>query len=162
MKLLPEIALCVIILLCLFGCKQDPLSRLPQFSFRLYDSITLINSKSFPEGRPIVLFHFESDCRECQQTTDSLLQNMQRLKNVQFYLLSVENFANVNLFRNYYHLDRYKNLTVGQDYDQFMRKHFKSYSIPFIALYNSDKKLVGMYKGKPVIKELVHAITLLN
>lgn len=145
-----------------YACRQDPLSKMPDFSFRLSDSLTVISSRNFPEHKPIVLVYFESDCRECQQTTDSLLQNFGGLKNAAFYFLSIEHFDQVRLFRDYYHLDRYDNITVGQDYSRHFIKHFKSYSTPFIALYSSRRRLVGMYKGKPVVKDLVQAIASLN
>lgn len=149
-------------LLTCYACKTDPLATLPAFSFRLYDSLTIVNSNSFPTDSPIVLFHFESDCRDCQQTTDSLLHNIQAIKNVKFYMLSMEGFDNVNLFRKYYHLDKYSNIIVGQDYYNFFHKHFHAYSTPFLALYNSNKRLAGIYDGKPAVKDLIHAIQELN
>lgn len=153
------------VLLCmasLCACHTDPLAKLPDFSFRLYDSVTIINSKNFPNNKPIVLFRFESDCRDCQKTTDSLLQCISKIKNAQFYLLSTEKFSEVRLFRDYYKLYGYPNVIVGQDYYRFLSKHFNTHHTPFIALYNSDKRLVGMYDGKPLIKELVTAIKKLN
>lgn len=148
-------------LLCLVNACRDPMATLPTFSFKNHDGIVQ-SSKDFPEGKRIVLFRFESDCRDCQHTTDSLLQNMHQLKNVQFYLLSTEDTAHVNLFRDYYKLDRYLNITVGQDYTNFLSKHFKTYHTPFIALYNTHQRLIGVYDGEPLMKELVKKIIVLN
>jgi len=153
-----KIPTALVCLLFAYACKTDPLARLPSFEYRSIDSITIVNTKDIPEDRPIVIIHFGSDCRDCQQTTDSLLQNMEKVKNVRFYFLSIEKFSQVTLFRDYYKLDKYPNVTVGQDYTHFLPKYFQTYATPIIALYNKKKILIGVFRGEPNIQVLVNAI----
>ncbi|GAA3929398.1 hypothetical protein GCM10022209_23930 [Chitinophaga oryziterrae] len=94
--------------------------------------------------------------------TDSLLQNINAVKDVRFYFLSMESFDKVRLFRDYYHLDQYPNIIVGQDYQRIAAYHYKVRGTPYIALYNSNKDLVGIYAGKPNIKNLIASIKDLN
>jgi hypothetical protein len=153
-----RVILAILCLVKLCACKTDPLASMPSFSYRMADSVSIAYSKDIPDDKPIVLIHFEADCTDCQRTTDSLLQNMEQLKNTRFYFLSTERFSQVTLFRKYYKLDQYSNITVGQDFAHFLPTHFKTPVTPYIALYNSNKDLVGMYKGKPNISILVAAI----
>jgi peroxiredoxin len=148
-------------MLCLINlctCKEDPLARLPDFSFRLADSTTIVNSKDIPEGSPIVIINFEADCSGCQQTTDTLLQHMDTLKGVRFYFLTVENLDKVRLFRDHFHLERYSNIIIGQDNQRMAHSFFKVRGTPLIALYHANKQLAGIYDGKPLMQSLLNSI----
>jgi len=142
----------------LSACKTDSLAKFPNFSFRLSDSTTIINTKAIPTDKPIILISFESDCRDCQQTTDSLLQQISALKDVRFYFLSMESMDKVRQFRDYYQLNKFPNIIIGQDDQRIAAKYYKVRGTPFIALYNSDKQLAGIYQGKPQVQELIASI----
>jgi len=98
------------------GCFKATKDPMPSFNVLLSDSVTILNTKDIPSGAPIVMIHFDATCRECQQETDSLLLNMKTLQNVSFYFFTVGEFSEVTTFKNYYHFDRYSNITIGQDY----------------------------------------------
>lgn len=147
-----------LMLVALCSCKSDPLATMPEFSFRLSDSITIMNTKEIPTDKPIVMVYFEADCRDCQQTIDSLLQNSNKVNNVRFYFLTVERFSQVRLFQDYYKVQKYSNITVAQDYTRFLPAYFKTYKTPQIALYNSKKELQGIFNGKPKVELLIEKI----
>ena len=140
------------------GCKSDPMARMPEFDFRMSDSTTIMNTRNIPDDSPVVMIHFEADCSDCQKTTDSLIQRMDSYKNIRFYFLTMEPFNKVTMFRKYYHLDRYSNVTIGQDYNQIGYSFYKMRGTPLIALYNRNKNLVGIFQGKPVMAKLIQAI----
>ncbi|WPQ61914.1 hypothetical protein SIO70_26485 [Chitinophaga sancti] len=134
------------------------MARMPEFSFRLPDSTTIISTRNIPDNTPVVMIHFEADCSDCQQTTDSLLQVMDQFKNVRFYFLTMEPFNKVTIFKNYYHMDKYPNVVIGQDYDQIGYSFYKLRGTPLIALYDRKKNLAGIFKGKPISAQLNNAI----
>ncbi|WP_089831594.1 TlpA family protein disulfide reductase [Chitinophaga filiformis] len=148
-----------LMVITLFACKRNSMAVLPDFSFRLADSSTVLKTSDIPSGKTIVVILFEADCSGCQQTTDSLLQNINKLKDVQFYFLSTEQLSQVTLFRDYYKLSKYSNITVGQDHKNFLPTYFKSHGTPQIALYNAEKQLQGIINGKPNINLLIEKIT---
>jgi hypothetical protein len=156
------ICIAMLCLSYLCACKTDPLAKFPAFKFRLSDSTTIVDSKDIPTDKPIVFISFEADCTGCQQITDSLLQNINVVKNVRFYFLTMENFSKVKLWKNHYHFERYPNITIGQDYQRIAYYHFKVRGTPYIALYNTKKDLAGIYDGKPNVTELIASINQLH
>ncbi len=159
---LPVIALSVIMLTSLIACKQDSSTQMPEFGYLLPDSATIAYSDRIPIGKPIVIVNFEADCLECQQTTDSLLANMEQMKGVRFIFLTKEEFRKVRIFYMRYKLENYPNIAVGQDYLQTAHVFFKVRRTPLIALYNSQKYLMEVYDGKPVMEELIRSIKKLD
>lgn len=140
------------------ACRPDPLKELPKFNLLLSDSLTIFNTANIPMGKTIVMIHFDSECGDCQRETDSLLQNIDQLRDVQIYFLSVEKMENVRLWEDYFHLKKYPNILVGQDTKQAFAKHFQSRSTPLLAIYDKKKILVGVYEGSANIKDLIASI----
>ena len=149
-------------LLTLYACKQDPLTKFPDFTFRLPDSTATVSSQDIPSGMPIVLFIFKSTCEGCQETTDSLLKNIYAVRNVRFYFLSREALSDVILFRDHFKMASYPNIVVGQDYDKSLSLFFKNPHTPIIAIYNSSKELQGIYDRQPYVSELISKIQAIN
>ena len=146
------------LLINLFACNRDPLTTLPEFSFLLSDSITVVNSKDIPTDKPIVLFYFRSTCKGCQEATDSLLHNIESVKHARFYFLSREPMSEVRLYESHFKMRDYPDVTVGQDYETFIAKFFRNPHTPIIALYGSNKQLQGVFDGEPHHKKLLSAI----
>lgn len=140
------------------GCKSDPMAKMPEFDFRMSDSTTIMSTRNIPDSIPVVMILFEADCSHCQETTDTLLQHINEIKNIRFYFLTVEPFDKVSLFRDHFHLDRYSNIVVGQDYGQNFPRFYKSRTTPLIAVYKPGKFLDGVYDGKPQMHELFQTL----
>lgn len=140
------------------ACKADPMANLPAFNILLPDSLTVFNTSDIPDGKTIVLIRFDAYCKDCQEETDSLLKNMDAVKEARFYFVTTEPFSQVREFNEFYRLAEYPNVVIGQDYGRFFPKHFKSHSTPFVAIYDRRKNLVGIYDGKPATSELIGSI----
>ena len=61
---------------------------LPEFSMLLTDSNTWIKTASIPTGKPIVLMYFSPYCPYCKAQTKSIVEDMDQLKEIQFYFIS--------------------------------------------------------------------------
>lgn len=155
--------LCLIIAIACMGvlcaCHSDPLATLPEFSFRLDDSVTIVNSKDIPEGQPIVIINFEVDCAECQYTTDTLLRNFSNLKDVNFYFITTDSPKRIKVFSNYFHLERYHNIVIGQDYKKAAHQFYHVRTTPYIAVYDDRKVLAAIYDGKPIMANFISMLT---
>ena len=147
--------LCIIML---NACKEDPLATMPAFDILLQDSATIFNTANIPEGKRSVIVRFDAHCGDCQKETDSLLMNMDKLKDVNFYFVTTEPFSQVNEFRDFYEMQKYPNITIGKDIKKFTPQHYKSPRTPLLAVYDKNKRLVKIYDGKPEIEIILKQI----
>ncbi len=121
------------------------------------DSATIIQAEQIPPGKSIIMLYFRPDCIHCQAETKLLVDNINALKNVQIYFLAGAPFGEIKNYYKYYHLDQYKNIVMGKDYEHSFARIFQPSSIPYTAIYDSQKKLVKLYYGEIGIDNLVAA-----
>jgi thiol-disulfide isomerase/thioredoxin len=151
-----------LILLCLPGCyspqnKKEALNSLPSFNMLLIDGMTTFYAQEIPTGRPIVLFFFRPDCPHCQEETRALVDHMNSLTNVQFYMISLDPLEKIKEFYVTYHLDQYKNLTIGEDNEHTFIQYFRPSTVPYFAIYDANKKLVKIFNGGTEIDDILKA-----
>ena len=132
--------------------------ELPDFNILLIDSSTILNTSKIPRGKPIVLMFFSPDCEHCQAETETLLKNMDLLKNVRVYMATIDPFDRLKVFNEYYKLYNYPNITLGRDYKFFMPIHYKINDAPYIAIYNKKKQLDTIFSGETKLNEIIEEL----
>lgn len=138
--------------------KSKKESVFPVFNILLSDSMTIFNTDSIQKGKNLVLIYFSPDCEHCQKETKSILDNINLFKEVKFYFVTNDPFDRMLVFKEYYKIDHYKNITLGRDYNFFLFNHMKGIIPPYLALYNKDKKLREEFKGETKANELLSCI----
>jgi thiol-disulfide isomerase/thioredoxin len=144
----------IFLLLILFSCKNRiPTFKtgfegkfLPPITFRLMDSNTLLNTNKIPNDKPIVFFYFSPDCPYCRAQTQDIIDNIKSLSNIRFYMIS--NFP-LKILRDYedkYELNKY--VCLAQDYKGYFNSYYNISSVPYIAIYNTNRKLKQILIGK--------------
>lgn len=131
---------------------------LPAFNILLLDSSTVFNTYNVPQGKPTVLMFFSPDCDHCEMQTDSILKHMDAMKNVNFYLFTPLSLAQTRVFYNKLGLKKYPNITVGQDSQFFFPAFYGTSYVPYIVVYDRNKKLVKGWEGGVKIPELLSAL----
>jgi thiol-disulfide isomerase/thioredoxin len=131
---------------------------IPGFNLMEVDSTTIFNTKDIPSGTPVILMYFSPECEHCQHLTEALLKNMDSLKNVQFVMLTSLPFGLMKNFYQYYKIANYKNITMGRDYDFFFSRHFGSQYVPYLAVYDRNKKLMKVYDGGTKVSTLIQLV----
>jgi thioredoxin-related protein len=128
---------------------------LPAFNIRLLDS-SVFNTYNIPKGKPIILMLFMPECKHCIKTTEALEKGMDSLKHIQFYLMTpLHDFAAIRKFYHELHLDQYKNIkVVGRDYEFFFHDFYGIKSIPSMALYDGNKRLIHLFEGETTVAEI--------
>lgn len=128
----------------------------PAFNIMLPDSSTIVNTYNIPEGKPTLIMFFDPECKHCQAETKMLLNNMDSLKDIRFYMItSVHDFSKIRNFYNEYHLGDYKNIeVVGRDYEYFFITYYGVKFVPDMVLYDGHKKLVKFFEGHVTPHEL--------
>jgi thioredoxin-related protein len=127
--------------------KETALTNLPSFSMLLMDSTTVLKTQEIPSGKPIVLLFFRPDCPHCRQETQDLVDHIQSFKDVRFYLLAAAPLREIKAFYLKYHLNQFDNFTVGKDQERTFFHAFRPSTVPYLAIYDGNKRLVKIYNG---------------
>jgi thiol-disulfide isomerase/thioredoxin len=144
-------------ILFLASCFAKRKPEIPVFNLLLKDSVTIFNTGNIPEGKPSVLLFFSPDCEHCQQETIDLLANMDSLKNVNFYFVTVDPMDRMRRFDTFYKLYRYPNITLGRDYTVSFPGHFKNVAPPYSVIYNPDKTMRVIFEGETPVSRFIKA-----
>lgn len=142
------------------GLRQPILAELegqalPSFKLLLPDSTTVVDVSRGLPNKPVVLFYFGPDCPYCQAEISEITREMDKLKNIQFYLFTVYPFDEMKKFYANFQLDKYPNIITGYDYELSFFEHFKIQSVPGIAIYGKDKRLKGTFVGNISYKQIL-------
>jgi hypothetical protein len=131
-------------------------NNLPAFNVLLRDSSGIFNTFNIPKGKPSVLLLFSPDCKHCNEFTGTLVRNIDSLKDVNIYMISM--LQNITIMRNFieaYDLDRYSNITVvGCDYEFFYLTYFAPMQLPAAAIFDADKKFIKLLDGTVSVNSL--------
>ena len=153
----------ILVLICLSACgqrggKYNAISTIPSFNLLLMDSATVINTNQIQKGAPVVLMYFSPDCEHCQIEIQSLVKNAHLLGDTKIYLFTPAPFDELKAFYKTNNLGQYRNFVVGKDYEYAFYKHFKAESFPYTVVYDSQRKLVRLYKSEIEISNILEAI----
>lgn len=129
---------------------------LPAFNIMLSDSATIFNTYNIPKGKPVALMLFDPECKHCKDLTRKLTENMDSLKDIQFYMFTAaHSMTAIRKFYEDFHLANYSNIKViGRDYEFFFHEYYGVKFVPDIALYDSNKKLIKLFEANATVKDL--------
>lgn len=151
----------------LAGCYdfEDPVSEktgkegkpLPEFNLLLTDSTTWLNTRNIPAGKPTVLFYFSPTCPYCRAQTEEIIEDMDKLKSMQFYFITSSSLAGLKSFCKEFELSKYRNIISGVDTGHIVSDYFEIEGVPYTAIFNKNKKLNKSYLGKIYSSQLIKA-----
>ena len=149
-------SICIGITLLFWGCfsKAPKLETeyegklMPAINLLLLDSSTNINTKTSSPGKALVLIDISPFCPFCRALTQSITDNNKELGDIQFILLSSFPISDLKKYYTEYHLEKYANIIVGQDYENYFGSYYKTPGVPCTAIYGKDRRLKQMFMGK--------------
>jgi len=152
----PRIHILFVVSLCLLACNRSfrpavktgfegtPLSA---FDILLPDSSTILSTSRLLKGDPTVLIYFSPNCPYSQAEMSNIIEDMSNLKSVRFFIFTSWPFQQFRGFYAYYKLDKFPNITVGQDFKNYFSGHYKPMGVPFTMIYDKDGKLSTAFVG---------------
>ncbi|MBX2948035.1 MAG: redoxin domain-containing protein [Crocinitomicaceae bacterium] len=148
-----------ILVLLTSGC-TDTLGELPDFKLKKTDQSEVSVSKII-QDKPAMIVHFDADCKGCQDEAEAIVKNIGQFGDIRIVFASLQKFDKIDLFDRYFKLSQNKNIVVGQDYNNTIPTHFKTYTTPMIVLTDKTstvrKVIVGeieMWRLKKFINEI--------
>jgi hypothetical protein len=121
---------------------------LPSFKLLLTDSTTYFDTKEITKGKPVALFLFGPHCPYSKAQMEEIIEDMDILKDIHFYIFTNWSFPEMKAFYSHYQVNKYPNITMGQDYKNFFVDHFEAKGVPYMAIYGKDLKLRKAFVGK--------------
>ena len=130
---------------------------LPSFNLLLPDSSTWLNTATIPAGKPLIFIGFSPTCTHCQKETRDIINHIDQLKGTQIYFVTAYPFKEMKMYYRHFKLAKYPNITMGADTKNYFLPYFKAQMIPYIAIYDSKKRLKQAVMGESDINALVKA-----
>lgn len=138
--------------------KLQAVKSLPVFRIITFDSSTCINTENIPTGNPIVFIYFDPDCEHCQKEAKEISTHMSALRNTRIYFLTNGEAADAKLFLRLFKINTINNVMVGKDYEYSFYRTFLPPTVPYIAIYNSRRRLVKLYEGETNIDFIIKSV----
>ncbi|HET6769146.1 MAG TPA: thioredoxin [Chitinophagaceae bacterium] len=128
---------------------------LPPLKLLLTDSTTRFTEKELKKDLPVFVILFSPDCEHCKKGTEELIDNIDRFKNIQIVMTTIQPFDKMKEFYENYKLDRFKDITVGRDEFFLLPTFYRIKNMPFLAFYDKKGDLIDIAEGAlPVNKVL--------
>lgn len=130
---------------------------MPSINLLLLDSSTNINTLTSSPGKALVLIEISPFCPYCRSLTQSIADNNKDLSDIQFILLSSSPISDLKKYYTEFHLEKYANITIAQDYESYFGSYYKTPGVPCTAIYGKNRRLKQMFMGKVsanVIKDI--------
>lgn len=123
------------------------LQKIPDFEFQHLDSKSFTNAKLDNDLNTIFIY-FNSECDYCQHEAQSIRENLDAFKEVQFLFVSSESLEKIKEFSKTYSLHQQPNIYFLHDYLDDFSTRFDANSIPYLLIYDNNQQLVKRHKGQ--------------
>jgi hypothetical protein len=134
---------------------------LPPFTLIKADSSTLTRN-DLAKNRATLFMFFSPDCEHCQVQTDSILANMDKLKDVEILMATYRPIEMMKAFYEERQMEKYANIKMGYDSKYFFPPFYKMGSLPFMALYNKKGQFITSFEGNAGIEKILQAFARKN
>ena len=103
---------------------------------------------------------FSPDCHYCREETKSLIENMDKLKDVEILMTTFEPLQAMTAYYKEFNLQQYANIKMGRDTRYFFPPFYNIKKIPFIALYDEKGQLLTTFQTNVTITTLLQSFKL--
>ncbi|MBO9571955.1 MAG: thioredoxin family protein [Chitinophagaceae bacterium] len=158
-----KLLLIFISLLGLMGCADQEVQpettrhlnqAIPSFELVLADG-SKFNTGNIGMGKSTVLFYFSPYCPYCRAQMIELIDNLDQVRDINFYMITSFPFEEMKKFYQKYELNKYANMIVGVDPNNYFNQYFEAKGVPALAIYNKNKKLNSLFVGEVKVGQIV-------
>lgn len=129
---------------------------IPNFSFYTTNGSEFSNKNL--QKKPSVFVYFNSECIYCKSETKKIKERLEDFKEVQLFFISFEKKEIIQQFAKDYELLHEENVLFLEDKKGEFSKLFDVNSIPFMVIYDEDKKLLKKIKGATNIDVMLEVL----
>jgi thioredoxin-related protein len=114
----------------------------PPLNLLKIDSVSVLNKTNLKKNMPVLIMLFNPTCDHCQHETEAILKN-------------INPFGLMKEFYTNYNLAKFKNISVGQDFQYTLPSFYMVHSLPYLAMYDKRGKLLTTFEGTMKIEDLI-------
>lgn len=104
---------------------------------------------------PTLFIYFNSECEYCNEETQMIKKNGEKLKDFQLVFISFEKSDLIKAFATKYQLTTYDNVHFLSDTKASFATTFDVQSLPCLVLYDKNQHLIEKIKGQTKVETIV-------
>ncbi|WP_423149150.1 TlpA family protein disulfide reductase [Rubrolithibacter danxiaensis] len=160
MKPIRTLILSFLLLASFPGFSQQPSGTIPDFTFYKLDNTPFTKKQLKNNGKKIMFIFFDITCSHCQEEITDIGKHYQSFKNVEFYMVSMDEVPGIRKFMGSYGkaLNGKSNVTVLRDANREFIPRFQPDRYPALFLYTSQGKLIKFFSGEKSAASILKAV----
>lgn len=133
---------------------------IPSFTFYKLNSGMKFTQSDLAKTGNIVFIFFDPGCSHCQQETSDLSKNYEKVKDANFYFISMQDPSLMEDFLSTYgsKLQGRENVTLLYDRNVEFLPKFNPTQYPAVYIYGSDHKLRDHWNGEKKVDAMIKGI----
>ena len=129
---------------------------LPVFTLLKVDS-TSFTQANIEKNKKVLIMLFSPDCGYCKIQTDSIIAGIDKLKDIEIIMVTFEPMSAITTFSKQYKLEQFPNIKLGRDTRYFFTPFYEATGVPFLALYDENRKLVTTFSTSVPLEKILAA-----
>lgn len=141
--------------------KQDVakmIQCIPDFKLQSISN-SIFTQDSLGHNSPTVFLYFSTDCDFCQYEIKKIKTQINEFNNVSLIFISPEPIEDIAKFADENDLSAKKNIIFLQDPVLSFASQFDANIIPYIIIYNKNRKLIKRFKGVMKVEEILKILS---
>jgi peroxiredoxin len=134
------------------------IQTIPPMTFNKLNSGELFTDESIEPGKAVLIIHFHPDCDFCHAQLEEISAQLEKFVTVQILLISNAETDSINKIIKEYGLDNKENITLLHDEDAIFDNVFGEKGVPTSLVYNKERRLQKLFKGKVKVEEILKYI----
>jgi peroxiredoxin len=135
---------------------SERIQVIPNFSFLSTKGIEFTVKNL--DSKPTIFIYFNSDCDYCKSEATKIQERLSEFKDTQLIFVSFEKRVSIEKFAKQYKLNNQGNVIFLEDKKGEFSKLFNVNSIPYIVIYDKNKKFIQKFKGITKIDKILKTI----
>jgi thioredoxin-related protein len=127
----------------------------PPFKILTTDSTTWYTKNDLPKKKAVMIMIFNPECDHCKHETEEIIKNINKFKKIEIVMATPREFESMKQFYGHYELKRFKNIHVGRDMAFTLPVFYDIRSLPFLAFYDKQGKLIDTFEGSMPIEKVL-------
>lgn len=132
------------------------IQTLPNFSFKTIKGLNFTEKQL--KNKPTIFIYFNSDCDYCKSEATKIKERLNEFKNTQLVFVSFEQTEGIVQFTKTYGLNNQENVIFLEDTKGEFSKIFDANTIPYILVYDTNKKLLKKFKGATKVSNILEVL----
>ncbi len=133
--------------------------KLPEFVFQTMDGRPF-TQKEVTKTKTSIFVLFDVTCEHCMHEIESISKSYNSFKDVEFYLVSMDNKTAIINFLNIHGKGLYgkPNITVLQDFKPEFVQKFRPEKFPALFIYSKSGDLIKYMSGQKTASDILKAL----